>query len=65
MAMAVQVEKWFVANKKADFRGISEKYGIDQVTARIIRNRDMIEEKDIAKYLRTALSALYSPHLMK
>ena len=63
--MAIQQEKWFVASKKADFRGISEKYGIDQVTARIIRNRDIIEEKDIAKYLRPALSALYSPHLMK
>lgn len=63
--MAVQQEKWFVASKKADFQGISKKYGIDQVTARIIRNRDITEEKDIAKYLRPALSALYSPHLMK
>ena len=63
--MAIQQEKWFVASKKADFQRISEKYGIDQVTARIIRNRDIIEEKDIAKYLRPALSALYSPHLMK
>lgn len=63
--MAVQKEKWFVAGKKADFRAISEKYGIDQVTARIIRNRDIIEDKDIAGYLKPNLTSLYSPHLMK
>ena len=58
-------EKWFVAGKRADFRAIGEKYGIDQVTARIIRNRDIIEDADIAKYLNPELSGLYSPHLMK
>lgn len=63
--MAEQKEKWFVAGKKADFRAISEKFGIDQVTARIIRNRDIIEEKDIDGYLKPELSALYSPFLMK
>ncbi len=63
--MAVQQEKWFVATKKADFLGISKKYGIDQVTARIIRNRDIIEEKDIARYLKPELSAMYPPRLMK
>lgn len=63
--MAVQKEKWFVAGKKADFRAISEKYGIDQVTARIIRNRGIIEDKDIAGYLKPNLTSLYSPHLMK
>ena len=64
-AMAVQKEKWFVASKKADFRAISAKYGIDQVTARIIRNRDITDEKAIAGYLKPELSALYSPHRMK
>ena len=63
--MAVQQEKWFVATKKADFLGISKKYGIDQVTARIIRNRDIIEEKDIARYLKPELSAMYPPRLLK
>ena len=27
-------EKWLVAMKKADFNAISQKFGIDQVTAR-------------------------------
>lgn len=58
-------EKWFVMGKRADFGAIGEKYGIDQVTARIIRNRDIIKDADIARYLKPELSGLYSPHLMK
>ena len=48
--MSIQKEKWYVQSKKADFKAVGEKYGIDQVTARIIRNRDIIEDADIAKY---------------
>lgn len=58
-------EKWFVTGKRADFQAIGEKYDIDPVTARIIRNRDITDDADIAKYLHPDLSALYSPHLMK
>lgn len=54
-----------VYNKKADFKGIGEKFQIDQVTARIIRNRDIIEEKDIELYLRGGLKDLHNPHLLK
>ena len=63
--MSIQKEKWYVQSKKADFKAVGEKYGIDQVTARIIRNRDIIEDADIAKYLHPDISDLYSPHLMK
>ena len=31
--------KWLVYAKKADFKAIEQKYGIDQVIARIMRNR--------------------------
>ncbi|MBO5372058.1 MAG: single-stranded-DNA-specific exonuclease RecJ [Lachnospiraceae bacterium] len=61
----MQKEKWMVAGKKADFAAIGKKYGIDQVTARIIRNRDIIEDKTIDKFLNGTLTDLYSPHLMK
>ena len=53
-------EKWFVAGKRADFKAIGEKYGIDQVTARILRNRDIIEDSDIETFLKPELSRLYS-----
>jgi single-stranded-DNA-specific exonuclease len=33
------MSKWMVANKNADFEGISRKFGISQITARLIANR--------------------------
>lgn len=54
-----------VAAKRADFKGIGERFGIDQVTARIIRNRDVIEEKTIEKYLHGSRKDFYSPWLLK
>lgn len=59
------MEKWYVAAKKADFKGIARRFGIDQVTARIIRNRDIIEEKDIDQYLNGTVTDLYPPEQMK
>ena len=54
-----------VAAKRADFKGIGERFGIDQVTARIIRNRDVIGEKAIEKYLHGSRKDFYSPWLLK
>ena len=57
--------QWFIAAKKADFNEIAKKYGIDPVLARIIRNRDVIEEEEIRKYLQGSREDLYDPSLMK
>lgn len=54
-----------VAAKRADFKEIGERFGIDQVTARIIRNRDVIGEKAIEKYLHGSRKDFYSPWLLK
>lgn len=58
-------EKWVVAAKKADFKGIARRFGIDQVTARIIRNREVIGEEAIEKYLYGTLDSLNDPTQMK
>ena len=34
------MKKWFIYNKKADFKAVAAAHHIDQVTARILRNRD-------------------------
>lgn len=57
--------QWMIAAKKADFQKIAEKYGIDPVVARLIRNRDIIEEEDIRKYLDGGKKDLYDPLLLK
>jgi DNA-directed RNA polymerase specialized sigma24 family protein len=45
------MEKWVISAKKADFRAISEKFGIDPVIARIIRNRDVVGDDAIDEFL--------------
>ena len=57
--------QWTVYNKKAEFKEIGQKFGIDQVTARIIRNRDIIEEEDIRRFIKGGLEDLYDPYLLK
>ena len=59
------MQQWLLMNKKADFTAIGKKFQIDQVTARIIRNRDVIEEEDIRRFLYGDVSDLYDPHLLK
>lgn len=58
-------EKWFILKKKADFKAIGEKFHMDQVVARVIRNREIIEEADIEEYLYGDMSYVNSPSAMK
>lgn len=58
------MKKWFITAKKADFTGIGEKFHITPMTARIIRNRDVVGDDAIRKYLHGDLSDLYSPWLL-
>ena len=55
------MEKWYVAAKRADFQAIGEKFHIDQVIARIIRNRDVVGDEAIDEYLNGTLEHLHSP----
>ena len=52
-------------NKKADFKAIGEKFQIDQVTARILRNREVVGDENIRRFLTGDLKDLYNPHLLK
>ena len=58
-------EVWMLQTKRADFNAIAARFHISPVTARIIRNRDVKEEKAIDRYLNGTLDQLYDPHLMK
>ena len=59
------MQQWVVTSKRADFKEIGRRFGIDQVTARIIRNRDVIGEDAIAQYLNGSLKDLADMHQMK
>lgn len=59
------MEKWVVCTKKADFYGIAEKFRINPVIARLIRNRDVIGDEKIQEYLYGTLADLPSGRKMK
>lgn len=54
-----------MAAKKADFAMIGKRFGIDPVTARIIRNRDLTDEDAIEAYLSCSVRRLHDPHQLK
>ena len=58
------MEKWYEIKKGADFQAIAERFGISPVTARLIRNRGVIGDAAIDKYLNGTCRDLYDPHLL-
>lgn len=58
-------ERWRLYAKKADFAAISKAYGINQVTARIMRNRGVETKEEIESYLKGDLDYISDPALMK
>ena len=54
-------ERWVVSAKRADFQAIADRFGIDPVIARLIRNRDVTGEKEIEEYLFGDLEQLHDP----
>lgn len=59
------MKRWVVQKKKADFTAIGQKYGISPLLARIIRNRNVIEDKDINDFLNGKVQDMHDPSLLK
>lgn len=57
-------QNWVIRTKRGDFAGLAEKFNIDPVVARILVNRDILEE-DFAGFLKPELSGLHDPFLME
>lgn len=57
--------KWVVTAKKADFDQIGEKFHIDPVIARIIRNREIVGDENIDEFLHGTIDQLHAPVLLK
>lgn len=58
-------EVWMLQTKKADFKRLAERFHLDPVTVRIIRNRGMEQDEQFDRYLNGDLSALYPPKRLK
>lgn len=59
------MEKWFIMRKGAPFQEIAEKFNIDPVLARLIRNRDVVGDENIQMYLHGTINDLHDGMLMK
>ncbi|MCI8282914.1 MAG: single-stranded-DNA-specific exonuclease RecJ [Lachnospiraceae bacterium] len=59
------MEKWVVTAKKADFKALGERFSIDPVVARVIRNRDVVGVEAMEEYLNGDISRMHDPGLMK
>ena len=59
------MERWVLLRKGADFEAIGKKYQISPRLACLIRNRDVIGEEAVYRYLNGTISDLYDGLLMK
>ena len=51
--------------KRADFNGLAMRLGVSPVAVRIMRNRGLLDEREMRKYLYGTLDDLYDPRQMK
>lgn len=58
-------ERWFIKNKKADYKYISNKYGITELMSKLIINRDIINDEMIKSYINPDFDKLHDPREMK
>ncbi len=56
--------QWLIQAKKADFQAIGSAFGISPVTARLIRNRDVVGMDAVYQYLNGTVADLYEPMLL-
>ncbi len=60
-----QEARWMVYTKKADFQALAKRFSISPMTARIIRNRDVVGEQEMERYLHGTPEDLHDPHMLK
>ncbi|MCI8370894.1 MAG: single-stranded-DNA-specific exonuclease RecJ [Lachnospiraceae bacterium] len=59
------MKKWIQHMKKADFYALGQRFSIDPVVARIMRNRGLEREEEYEQYLYGGWEQLYEPSSMK
>lgn len=57
--------KWILYNKRADFVSIAQKFHIDPLIAKVLRNKNLTTDEQINRYLNGGINDLYNPRLMK
>ncbi|MBE5822539.1 MAG: single-stranded-DNA-specific exonuclease RecJ [Butyrivibrio sp.] len=56
------MSKWMVSMKKSDFQTTAEKFGIRDITARLLTNRGITSDEDVEMYLHGNKALLHDPY---
>lgn len=59
------MEKWFIKNRKGDYRSISKTFRISEFLAKLLVNRGITDYVTIDNFLNPNLDKLHNPSLMK
>lgn len=59
------MKKWFIKNKKADYKKMSQKFGISEIICKLLVNRDIIEDDLINSFVNSDFQNLHNPRNMK
>ncbi|MDU3088263.1 MAG: single-stranded-DNA-specific exonuclease RecJ [Clostridium sp.] len=58
-------ERWFIKNKKMDYKYMAYKYGITELMSKLIINRDITDDFLIRSYIKPEFNMLHEPRDMK
>ncbi len=61
----IMAEKWFIKNKKMNYKYMADKYGITELMSRLMVNRDILDDEVIRSYINPEFSMLHNPREMK
>ena len=59
------MSKWMVSMKKSDFDATAARFGIKNITARLLTNRGIVTDEEIERFLHGDVSMLHDPHELK
>ena len=59
------MKKWYVKNKKANYKEIEEKFNISELLTRLLVNRDITDDELIKSFIDPRVENLHDPRLMK
>lgn len=59
------MERWLIKNKRYDYKKISREFGVSEILAKLLVNRDIAKIEDIDVFLNPQLNRLTNPEFMK
>lgn len=59
------MKKWFIKNKKTDYKSIAKRFNISEVVAKILVNREIIEDDSIEVFMNPTYEKFHNPREMK